>query len=566
MAHPVADVCLVGSGVVGGILAKELGTAGLNVVLLERGGPITTEDYAPRDSIRFAARTNQLEWVRHEPTSFRARPEERATLRYSTTPSNVLGGALLHWTGQAARFQPGDFKVFSQEIAAGVAERAGADLTGYDIVDWPIGYDDLEPYYERFEYEFGVSGGGGNPFAGPRSREYPMPPLRRTAKMELFEAACRRLGYHPYASGAGVTSQRYRPPAPFDTRIPERPGCEYCGHCNGYGCHVNAKSTALHTVLPVALGLKNVELRTHSKVFRVNTDRAGRATGVLYFDAEGHIQEQRAKVVVLGGYVFENARLLLLSGNDGASSNRGIANSSSMVGKGIFGHGDVRVYGVYDDYVVNGFIGPQSGGMRLDDFNGNNFDHTGLGFVRGAAMGGGGGGTPVERFDVIPSDMRPWGADYKDFLARYYTRTLEIGIVPETLAHVDNVLDLDPHYRDARGIPIPRLTFSFHENEFRIQRFMAGVGERIMRETGADRVWSKLPGRMASRWAGGTRMGADPTRAVVNGYGQSHDIENLFVLGASVFPTLTSYPATATLAAITYRAAEYIAAQRQWFA
>jgi gluconate 2-dehydrogenase alpha chain len=334
MAHPVADVCLVGSGVVGGILAKQLGTAGLNVVLLERGGPITTEDYAPRDSIRFAARTNQLEWVRHEPTSFRAGPDERARLRYSTTPSNVLGGALLHWTGQSARFQPGDFKVFSQEIAAGVAERAGADLTGYDIVDWPIGYDDLEPYYERFEYEFGVSGGGGNPFAGPRSRGYPMPPLRRTAKMELFEAPCRRLGYHPYASGAGVTSQRYRPPAPFDTRIPERPGCEYCGHCNGYGCHVNAKSTALHTVLPVALGLKNVELRTHSTVFHVNTDPAGRASGVCYFDAEGHIQEQRATVVVLGGYVFENARLLLLSGNDGASANRGIANSSGMVERG----------------------------------------------------------------------------------------------------------------------------------------------------------------------------------------------------------------------------------------
>jgi len=564
MAERIADVCLVGSGVVGGILAKELGTAGLDVVLLERGQPISIEEYAPRDSIRFAARTDLLEWVRHDPTAFRSLGDPQATLRYSTTPSNVLGGALLHWTGQAARFQPGDFKVFSNEIATGVAERAGADLRGYDVVDWPLGYDDLEPYYERFEYEFGVSGGGGNPFAGPRRSPYPMPPLRQTAKKVLLEAAARRLGYHPYQSGAGVTSQAYRPPAPFDTRIPERPGCTYCGHCNGYGCHVNAKSTALYTVLPVAMALPNVDVRTRSKVFRVNTDEVGHTTGVLYFDEAGHIQEQRARVVVLGGYVFENARLLLVSGTDQAAA-RGIANASGMVGKGIFGHGDVRIYGLFDDYIVNGFIGPQSGGIRLDDFNGNNFDHTGLGFIRGAAIGGGGGGTPVERYDVVPPHIPTWGAAFKDYFGRYYTRSLEIGITPETLAHEANVLDLDPHYRDARGIPIPRLTFAFHDNERRLQRFMAEVGERLMRETGASTVWSKLPTRMANRWAGGTRMGDDPTKSVVNSYGQSHDVPNLFVLGASVFPTMTAYPATATLAALTYRAAEYIAAQREWF-
>jgi len=117
---------------------------------------------------------------------------------------------MLHWTGQAARFMPGDFKVFTREIDSGVAERAKADLTGYEISDWPIDYDDLEPYYEPFEWEFGVSGGGGNPFAGQRKRGYPLPPLRRSAKMELFDAACKKLGYHTYESGAGVLSQPYR--------------------------------------------------------------------------------------------------------------------------------------------------------------------------------------------------------------------------------------------------------------------------------------------------------------------------------------------------------------------
>jgi gluconate 2-dehydrogenase alpha chain len=460
---------------------------------------------------------------------------------------------------------PGDFKVFTNEVASGVAELARADLSGYDIVDWPITYEDLEPYYERFEWEFGVSGGGGNPFAGGRRRDYPLPPLRRTAKMELFEAACRRLGYHPYQSGAGILSQPYRPPEPYDTRIPERPACVYCGHCNNYGCHVNAKSTALHTVIPVALQMGNVDLRTSCKVFRINTDDRGRATGVFYFDQQGQVREQRARVVILAGYVFENSRLLLLSGNDDTAPGQGLANSSGMAGKGLFGHGDVRTYGLFDDYIINGFIGPQSGGVRIDDFNGNNFDHTGLGFIRGAAMGGGGGGTPVERFDVVPPDVRGWGQQYKEYLARYYTRTLEIGITPETLAHRDNRIDLDPNYRDARGLPVPRLTFSFHQNEQRMQRFTAEVGERIMREAGASKVWSRLPERVATRWAGGTRMGSDAHTSVVDGYCQSHDVPNLFVIGASVFPTLTAYPATASIAALSYRTAEHIARQREWF-
>ncbi len=171
----------------------------------------------------------------------------------------------------------------------------------------------------------------------------------------------------------------------------------------------------------------------------------------------------------------------------------------------------------------------------------------------------------MERFDIVPTDVSTWGRAYKDYLASYYTRTMDIGITPETLPHTDNRIDLDPHFRDPRGIPLPRLTFSFHQNESRMHRFMAEVGEGIMRQTGASKVWSRLPGRMATRWAGGTRMGNDPRRSVVNGYCQSHDIHNLFILGASVFPTLTAYPATATIAALSYRTAEYIVRQKEWF-
>lgn len=566
MSGTIADVCIVGVGGLGGIMAKELATAGLKVVGFERGPAPKHEDYAPRDSIRFLIRPEQLEWVRDEPTTTRGKVGEKTRVQYRTSPLNVLGGALLHWTGQSSRYMPGDFKLFTNEIESGNAERAEADLSGYDIIDWPLGYDDLEPYYERFEWEFGVSGvAGANPFAGPRKRGFPLPPLRHSARMELFAEACRKLGYHPYDTAAGILSQPYRPPAPFDTRIPERPACVYCGHCNFYGCHVHAKSASLYTVIPVALETGNFDLKTKAKVYRINSDGNGEATGVSYFDAEGQAREQRARVVILSAFVFEHARLLLISKTGTGRFAKGLANGSGYVGRNIMAHGDVRAMGAFDDHIINGFIGPGSAAMRIDDFNGNNFDHGRLGFIRGGTIGTSGDGSPVTRIDVLPPDIRPWGKEFKEFLTRYYTRTMDLNMQPETLPHPDNRVDLDPRLRDRWGLPLPRVTFQFHQNERRLQQFMAGVGEKIMKATGASRVWTEEKGR-PNRWAGGTRMGADPKNSVVNEYCQSHDIPNLFIVGSSVFPTMAGYPPTATVAALSYRTAEYILKQKQWFA
>jgi gluconate 2-dehydrogenase alpha chain len=556
MPESIADICIIGVGAVGGILAKELASAGLKVVGFERGPEPKLEDYAPRDSIKFIARADQLDWVRHEPTTTRKKPGERAQLQYRTSPLNVLGGALLHWTGQASRYMPGDFKLHTNEILSGNAERAGADLNGYDITDWPLTYDDLDPYYERFEWEFGVSGeAGANPFAGPRKRGYPVPPLRRSARMELFAAACDKLGYHPYDTPAGILSEPYRPPPPFDTRIAERPACVYCGHCNFYGCHVHAKAATLYTTIPVAVATGNFDLKTNCKVCRIDSDGSGQVSGVTYFDPQGEVREQRARVVILSAFVFENVRLLLLSK---------LANRSGLVGRYILAHGDVRAMGLFDDFIVNGFIGPGSAAMRIDDFNGSNFDHSGLGFVRGGTIGTSGEGTPVTRMDVVPPGVRNWGKEYKDYFTRYYTRTFDLNIQPETLPHKANRVDLDPRRRDRWGLPLPRVTFDFHQNERRLQKFMAQIGEKIMRATGASRVWAEEKGR-PNRWAGGTRMGANSRSSVVNEYCQSHDCENLFIVGSSVFPTMSGYPPTATIAALSYRAAEYILSQRHWF-
>jgi gluconate 2-dehydrogenase alpha chain len=562
-AEPIADVCIVGVGGLGGILAKELASAGLKIVGFERGPAPKKEDYAPRDTIRYLVRTDQLEWVRHEPTTTRKKAGETARRQFRTSPLNVLGGALLHWTGQVSRYMPGDFKLYTNEILSGNAERAGADLSGYDIIDWPLGYDDLEPYYERFEWEFGVSGAvGKNPFAGPRKRGYPLPPLRHSARMVLFKDACEKLGYHPYDTPAGILSQPYRPAPPFDTRIPERPACVYCGHCNFYGCHVHAKAATLYTAIPVAVETGNFDLRTNSKVFRIDSDGAGQVTGVSYFDPAGAIHQQRARVVILSAFVFEHVRLLLLSKTHRFA--QGLANSSGYVGRNILAHGDVRAMGAFDDFIINGFVGPGSAAMRIDDFNGNNFDHGGLGFIRGGTIGTSGDGTPVTRVDVLPPDVPTWGKAFKEYYTRYYTRTMDLNMQPETLPHKTNRVDLDPRASDRWGLPLPRVTFDFHQNEHRLQKFMAGVGVRIMRATGASRVWTEEKGR-PNRWAGGTRMGGDPKNSVVNEFCQTHDVPNLFVVGSSVFPTMSGYPPTATVAALSYRTAEFILGQKDWF-
>ncbi len=557
------DVCIVGVGAVGGILAKELASAGLKVVGFERGPAPEKNDYAPRDSIRYLVRTDELDWVRHEPTTTRKKTGETARLQFRTSPLNVLGGALLHWTGQVSRYMPGDFKLYTNEILSGNADRAEADLDGYDIIDWPLAYDDLEPHYERFEWEFGVSGAAGmNPFAGPRKRGFPLPPLRHSARMLLFKEACEKLGYHPYDTPAGILSEAYRPSEPFDTRIAQRPACVYCGHCNFYGCHVHAKAATLYTAIPVAMQTGNFDLRTDSKVCRINSDHKGSVTGVSYFDAEGEIREQKARVVILSAFVFEHVRLLLLSKTDRWA--KGLANSSGYVGRNILAHGDVRAMGAFDDLIINGFIGPGSAAMRIDDFNGNNFDHTGLGFIRGGTIGTSGDGAPVTRTDVLPPGVRSWGKEFKEFFCRYYTRTMDVNMQPETLPHRDNRVDLDPRQKDRWGLPLPRATFDFHQNERRLQNFLRGVGENIMRATGADHVWTEEKGR-PNRWAGGTRMGADPRISVVNEFCQAHDVSNLFIVGSSVFPTMSGYPPTATIAALAYRTGEYIKRQKQWF-
>src|SRR5262245_25830599 len=278
------DVVIVGMGAAGGIIAAELGKAGMNVIGLERGPRLTTADFMPHDELRYFQRMELRPNVKRQPVTWRPSPNVRANPLPVLNYGNQAGGGTVHYGALSWRFHEDDFRPRSHTI-----ERYGAAAIPEDssLADWPLTYADLEPFYDRAEYELGVSGkagnlqgrriDGGNVFEAPRRREYPLPPLLVDQSGELFEAGARKLGYHPFSSPRAILSRPYQ----------GRPGCTYCGFCQSFGCHVGAKSSILVTKLPEADATRNFRLLTGVTCYRINSDNSGRVTGVSYYGADG---------------------------------------------------------------------------------------------------------------------------------------------------------------------------------------------------------------------------------------------------------------------------------------
>jgi len=426
-----------------------------------------------------------------------------------------------------------------------------------------LSYADLEPYYDRAEYELGVSGKagnvqgrkieGGNWFEAPRKREYPLPPLLDDQAGIWFNAAAKKLGYHPFPTPRAIVSQPYN----------GRPACTYCGFCQAFGCHVGAKSSILVTKLPEADATGNFKLITGAMCYRVNSDTSGRATGVSYYGPDGSDNTVEAELVILTPFIYDNTRLLLLSKTDKFPN--GLANSSGQVGKHVMAHIMARVYLTFDDRHINVYMGPSAQKHSIDNFNGDNFDHSGLDFIRGSQISidtvnlqGG----PIGLTTAMPPPGVPsWGARYRDFLAKSFTRHTSMVAQTENLPYTDQTIDLDPSVRDAWGLPAPRITYDWRRpNEVARTEYMLAKMEEIARTMGATQVWRapRGPGAPGAHHEGGTRMGNDPKTSVVNRYSQSWDIPNLFVIGSSTFPTMSGFNPTLTIQALAYMSAEAI--------
>jgi gluconate 2-dehydrogenase alpha chain len=561
MAIEKTDVVIVGVGAAGGILAAELGKAGMKVIGLERGPRLKTSDFEPHDELRYFQRQDLRPDPKRMPVTWRPNAKATAHPVPSQNNGNQAGGGTVHYGAVSWRFHEDDFRVRSQTIA-----RYGADAIpeGSSIIDWPLSYAELEPYYERAEYELGVSGragnlngkkvDGGNVFEAPRQRDYPLPPLLNDQVGANFEPAAKKLGLHPFPTPHAILSQPYK----------DRPACTYCGFCQAFGCHVGAKSSILVTKLPEADATGNFKLITGALCYRVNSDNSGKATGVSYYGPDRSDNTIEADIVILAPFIYDNVRLLLLSKTEKFPN--GLANSSGHVGKHIMAHIGARAFAAFDDRHVNVYMGPSAQKNSLDDFNADNFDHKDLGFIRGAQISAGpagleGGPLGTAMSMNPPPGVPRWGAAYRDFFAKYYTRHTALTGQTENLPYADQTIDLDPNVRDAWGLPAPRMTYDWRRPnekarvEF-IQKKMVEIGQAM----GAAKVWTAPfgPGAPGAHHQGGTRMGGDPQESVVNKYSQSWDIPNLFIMGSSTHPTMSGFNPTLTLQALAYMTADAI--------
>jgi gluconate 2-dehydrogenase alpha chain len=562
MAIEKTDVVIVGIGAVGGILAAELGKAGLKVVGLERGPRLQTKDFEGLDELRYFQRQDLRPNMKRDPVTWRPNANARAATMPSLNNGNQAGGGTVHYGSLSWRMHEDDFRVRTKTI-----ERYGKDAIPADssLTDWPVSYAELEPFYDQAEYELGVSGkagnlkgakiDGGNVFEGPRSREYPLPALQMDQSAILYEAGARKLGLHPFSSPRAILSQPYQ----------NRPGCSYCGFCQAFGCFLGAKSSILVTKLPEADATGNFKLVTNAMAYRVNSDNSGKVTGVSYYGPDRSDNTIEADIVIVAPFIYDNTRLMLLSKTEKFPN--GLANSSGHLGKHVMAHIMAPVFAKFDDRHVNNYMGPSAQKHTVDDYNADNFDHSGLGFIRGAQLSVGTpnleGGPIAASTSPTPPGIPMWGAAYRDFIADSYTRHAAMVAQTENLPYADQTIDLDPNIRDAWGLPAPRVTYDWRRPAERarvdfVQKKLAEIGQAM----GANLVWSppaSPQGAPGAHHEGGTRMGSDPKDSVVNKYGQSWDHPNLFLIGSSTFPTMgAGFNPTLTIQALTYMTAQAI--------
>ncbi len=518
------DVCIVGAGAGGSAVAKVLAEAGLHVVMLEAGRRFNPGDYTTwRPDFEVTG-----PHVFDPPDPARDRYTWGSKRWFNYTRVKGVGGSTLAFVGVIPRLHPSDF---------GLRRREGI------AVDWPLTYDDLEPYYTQVEQVIGASGTDkGNPFAPPRSNPFPTPPHPWNCGSKVLKRGADKLGWHLVPSPVAMPSKPWR----------DRPAAIGCGTCR-LGCLIRAKGSADVTFIPAAEATGNLTLISNAMVRKINVDPAGRARSVVYFDKDGQEQEQPARLIILAGNAIETPRLLLLSKS--SRFPHGLANSSGVVGRYFMEH--IAVFSwAYFEQRLDAYKGIPAGGVVHDFYETNPAND----FVRGYALEVNNGWLwPISTARRLPG----WGTAHKKRMQQVFGHLVGLGSVGEQLPDRRNRIELDRRVVDIYGLPVPRITNEPRENDRRlivdIQEKMrqlweaAGAAELIIEPT-------YVPGG-SSHYMGGCRMGDDPATSVVNRWQQAHDVPNLFIADGSVFPTGGSVNPALTIQALALRAGEHIVAE-----
>jgi choline dehydrogenase-like flavoprotein len=531
----MVDFVVVGSGASGGVVARQLSRAGFKVLVFEQGPRLGPADFE-HDEFKYFMLNGITNDPKISPQSFRKTPADKAVPAVGTNPlmyARIVGGSSNHFTANFWRFHEIDFHERS----------VYGSISGTTFADWPISYQELEPYYTMVDWEVGVSGlAYSTPHDPPRSKPYPMPPLPVKSSGVLFEKGARKLGLHPYPAPMAIASQPFK----------DRPGCIHCGFCMGFGCEARAKSSALYTMIPEAEATGNCEVRSQSYVYHVDMNEKGRATGVHYFDADKKTHFQPARAVVLSANGAETARLLLNS-----TSNRfpqGLANSSGMVGKNLMFNQGSSVQGVFE-HELNEYKSVQCTRIVHDFYDAD----PKRGFYGGGGIDARINPQPALWALAASGDLPRWGNALKERLEAFPRMTASTGH-STSLPLEANSVSIDPNLKDAWGIPGMCLTYKDHPDDLATAKFLQDRSFEILEAAGAQKVWREgiAENNGGVHLLGTARMGNDPKSSVVDKHHRTHDVRNLFLVDGSSFVTSGRGQPTMTIQALAFRAGEHI--------
>jgi choline dehydrogenase-like flavoprotein len=505
------DYLIVGVGAGGGVLLQRLARAGFRVLGLE-AGPFWDSE---RDWVSDESGSHKLYWE-----DLRITGGDNPLTLGSNNSGKGVGGSTVHWAAFTPRLHPSDFEVYSRD---GVA------------VDWPITYEDLKPYYELMELELPVAGPAYFPWGDPHGYAFAPHPLGGIGNVLI--RGCTKLGIRVCAGGPVAILQ--------GSRL-DRPHCIYRGFCI-QGCKVGAKASTLITHVPDAIA-HGAEIRPHCMVSRVHLGRDHRVSGVTYFDRDGHEQFQKARAVVISGYSIETPRLLLNSACPSFSN--GLANSSGAVGRYLMAQAGNVILGYFDE-LVRMYKAPPAGALTEDFYE----TDPRRGFVRGFAIQTV-GPLPIAFAKQMISAQGAWGWGLRRIMMDY-NHWAALGLMGEILPHRDNRVELAEE-TDQFGLPAAKVTFSLHENDKKLIDFGKAKVMEVMTAAGAKEVVQEA---RYAHLVGAARMGNDPASSVVDQYGRSHDIANLFICDGSIMPTQGSANPGLTIQALAARIADYLIGQ-----
>jgi choline dehydrogenase-like flavoprotein len=504
-------VVIVGSGAGGGTLGNELAQKGVKVVMLEAGARYSIPDFMNDEWPSFG----QLAWTDARTTS----GSWRVAKDFPNLPSwivKAVGGTSIHWAGASLRFGEWEFK----------AKTTYGQVDGANLLDWPISLDEMAPYYANAENRMGVNGTNG------------IPHLPGNNNFKVMQAGAQKLGYKTVFTGnMAINSQ------PRDGRG----SCEQIGFCF-QGCKSGAKWSTLYTEIPKGEATGNLEVRPLSQVIHIEHDSTGKVTGVVYADAKGVMQRQKARVVAVAGNSLESPRLLLNSASSMYPD--GLANSSGQVGRNYMRHTTGSVYASFEN-PVHMYRGTTMAGIIRDESTNN----PKRGFVGGYEMETISLGLP---FAAAFFDPGAWGRGFTSKLDDY-ANTAGMWIIGEDMPQETNRVTLDGTVKDKFGMPVASVHFDDHPNDIAMRNHGFKQGTAVYQAVGATRV-AEVPPYPSTHNLGTNRMSENARDGVVNKYGQTHDIKNLFVSDGSQFTTGAGVNPTLTIVALAVRQGDNIAA------